>query len=189
ASRTPATGRIPNPDAARATPGTFDGARISESSVTQHAAALEIDADQVTSGTLDDARIPGLDASKITSGTLPIARGGTGLSAVGAPGAPLVVNQAGDGLEFGVMPVVHKVQQVGVLMEVSTNSVSLEADTTVLWVQRSSPGSSAGITQITAGVDGRVLFLYWAETSGNLTLSESSGTSPNRIRVPGAATN
>lgn len=35
----------------------------------------------ITSGTLDAARIPSLDASKIGTGTLPVARGGTGLSA------------------------------------------------------------------------------------------------------------
>lgn len=38
-------------------------------------------ASDITSGTLDAARIPSLDASKIGTGTLPIARGGTGLSA------------------------------------------------------------------------------------------------------------
>jgi hypothetical protein len=38
------------------------------------------------------ADIPGLDASKITTGTLPLARGGTGLAAVGAAGTVLTSN-------------------------------------------------------------------------------------------------
>lgn len=39
-----------------------------------------ISASQVSSGTLDSARIPNLNASKITSGTLSVARGGTGVT-------------------------------------------------------------------------------------------------------------
>lgn len=41
----------------------------------------EHSAADITSGTLDAARIPSLDAGKIGTGTLPVARGGTGLSA------------------------------------------------------------------------------------------------------------
>lgn len=41
------------------------------------------------------------DAGIITSGTFPIARGGTGLSALGSAGQVLRVNDAGDALEYG----------------------------------------------------------------------------------------
>lgn len=39
-----------------------------------------LDASKVSSGTLAAARIPGINASKVTSGILPVARGGTGKS-------------------------------------------------------------------------------------------------------------
>ena len=46
-------------------------------------------AGDVTSGTFDVARIPGLAASKITSGILPVVRGGTGVSSLVALAAAL----------------------------------------------------------------------------------------------------
>lgn len=47
---------------------------VTEADVTQHEDAIEISADQVTSGTLATARIPNLSTSKITSGTFANAR-------------------------------------------------------------------------------------------------------------------
>ena len=56
------------------TSGTFADARVAQSNVTQHQAALALGASQTTSGTFATARIPNLDASKITSGTFGVAR-------------------------------------------------------------------------------------------------------------------
>jgi hypothetical protein len=49
---------------------------------------------------LDPLDIPALDAAKITTGVFPIARGGLGLSALGAVGQSIRVNPAGTGFEF-----------------------------------------------------------------------------------------
>lgn len=46
------------------------------------------------------ASLTNLNAGNISAGTLPIARGGTGLTALGASGEVLAVNGAGTGLEF-----------------------------------------------------------------------------------------
>lgn len=56
---------------------------------------------RVTSATtLSAADIPNLDTAKITTGVLPIARGGTGLSALGSALQVLRVNSAGTALEY-----------------------------------------------------------------------------------------
>jgi len=62
------SGHIGNLPTSKITSGTFVNARISQSSVTQHEAALGISASQL-SGILATSNIPPLDTSKITSGT------------------------------------------------------------------------------------------------------------------------
>lgn len=50
---------------------------------------------------LASADIPALSTDKLTSGTLPVARGGTGLNALGSSNQVLKVNSAGSALVFG----------------------------------------------------------------------------------------
>lgn len=71
-----------NHDASDITSSTFADARIAESNVTQHEAALtliaaqipSLDTSKITTGAFADARIPSLAASKITSGVFADAR-------------------------------------------------------------------------------------------------------------------
>ena len=59
-------------------------------------------ATDITSGTLDAARVPSLDASKIATGTLPVARGGTGQTTLAA-----ARNAAGLGNTTGALPIAN----------------------------------------------------------------------------------
>lgn len=72
---------IPALPASKITSGTFDNARLSSSSVTQHVDLTSLSASNLTSGTVPSARlslgasdIPALAATKITSGTFADAR-------------------------------------------------------------------------------------------------------------------
>ena len=62
-----------------------------------------IDASNITSGTLNTARIgsASIDLTTKVTGTLPYANGGTGLSSLGSAGQALKVNSGGTALEFG----------------------------------------------------------------------------------------
>lgn len=97
-------------NAAILTAGTLDDARVAESNVVQHQAALSIGWGQITGAPdyLDQAAADLLysplghphDAGDITTGTLAVARGGTGLTALGGALEILRVNAAGTALEF-----------------------------------------------------------------------------------------
>ena len=50
-----------------------------------------LNADNISSGTLNSARLP----------TVPTTKGGTGLTSIGSAGQALIVNSGADGLEFG----------------------------------------------------------------------------------------
>ena len=62
-----------------------------------------LNASKINAGTLADAQIPNLNASKINAGTIPVARGGTGVTSLGAAGTALKVNSGGSALEFGAV--------------------------------------------------------------------------------------
>ena len=51
-----------------------------------------LNADNITSGTLNALRVPDLDAAKITGGTLPVSRGGTGTTSSTGSGALVLQN-------------------------------------------------------------------------------------------------
>lgn len=72
---------IPALPTSKITSGTFDNARLSAGSVTQHVDLSNLNADNLTSGTVPSARvslsvsdIPNLDTAKITTGTFANAR-------------------------------------------------------------------------------------------------------------------
>jgi len=72
---------IPALPTSKITSGTFDNARLSAGSVTQHVDLTSLSADNLTSGTVPSARvslsasdIPNLDTAKITTGTFANAR-------------------------------------------------------------------------------------------------------------------
>ncbi len=72
---------IPNLDASQITSGTFPAVTL---------ANITISGTQITTGTINIARLPSIPTSSIT-GVFGVAQGGTGLSAVGAPGQVLTV--------------------------------------------------------------------------------------------------
>ena len=85
--------------------------------------------------------IAGLDMAVLTSGMLPVVRGGTGLSALGAPGQVLTVNDTGDALEYRSLVAGADIQinaAPGVLEIVNTGGGG-------------GGGGGGGVTGVTAG--------------------------------------
>ena len=98
------SGHIPNLDAAKITTGIFGVARggtgLSAFGTGGQFLRVNSGATALEYSSLVAADIPNLDASKLTSGTLGIARGGTGLSALGTANQLLRVNAGATALEY-----------------------------------------------------------------------------------------
>ena len=96
---------------------------------------------------LDSADIPSLNASVITAGTLPVARGGTGITALGSANQVAGVNSGATALEY-------KTITAGTGMGVShaTNSITLNAqNTTAQWNANLLQGRTLDSTAPTTG--------------------------------------
>lgn len=104
------------------TPTTYtpDWADITSKPATFTPATHTHDTADVTSGTFVVARIPDLDAAKIATGTLAVARGGTGLGAVGGANTIPGVNSGGTALEYKTLTA-----GTGVTISHAANSVTI----------------------------------------------------------------
>ncbi len=140
-------------------------------------------ADDVTSGVLGAARIPDLDAAKITTGALAVARGGTGLSAVGSAHNVVSVNTAGNALEYRSL-----VAGTGITITPATGSVTIASTSsgTVTSVGLTVPNiftvSGSAVT-----TSGNVGFTIASQGTGNQVFASPDGASgvPGfRVLVP-----
>lgn len=115
--------------------------------------------------------IPNLDASKITSGTLPIARGGTGLAALGTALQLLRVNAGATALEYFTPTYLTANQTItlsgdvtgsgttGIATTIASNAVSNAKfrQSAALSVVGNATNATANVADITAAADGNVL--------------------------------
>ncbi len=89
------------------------------------------DTADVTTGIFDVLRIPDLNASKITAGSLTVARGGTGLSALGGANTIPGVNSGGTALEYKTITAGTNISVVHAANSVTINSTSTGTVTNV----------------------------------------------------------
>lgn len=115
--------------------------------------------------------IPNLDASKITTGTLPIARGGTGLAALGTALQLLRVNAGATALEYFTPTYLTANQTItlsgdvtgsgttGIATTIAANAVSNAKfrQSAALSVVGNATNATANVADITAAADGNVL--------------------------------
>lgn len=115
--------------------------------------------------------IPVLDTSKLTTGTLPIARGGTGLSALGTDGQLLRVNTGATALEYFTPAYLTTNQTITLSGDVTgsgttaiTTTIAANAVTDAKFRQSAglsvvgrSANTTGNVADITAGTDAHVL--------------------------------
>lgn len=141
------------------------------------------DAADVTTGIFDILRIPDLVASKITTGSLAVARGGTGLGALGGANTIAGVNSGGTTLEYKTITAGTNISVVHAANSVTINSTSTGSVTSVglslpaMFTVASSPVTTAGT--ISATLASQAQNLVFASPDG------SSGTPGYRTLTPG----
>ena len=131
-------------------------------------------ADDITSGTLGAARIPDLDAAKITAGSLVVARGGTGLSALGSAHAILSVNTAGSAMEYRSLTA-----GAGITITPATGSFTIAstATGTVTSVGLTVPSSIFTVSGSAVTTSGNVGFTVASQATGNQVFASPDGAS------------
>lgn len=130
------------------------------------------DAADTISGIFDVARIPDLSAAKITTGSLAVARGGTGLSALGGANTMPGVNAGGTALEYKTIAAGTNISVVHAANSVTINSTSTGTVTSVglslpaMFTVSGSPVTGSGTLSATL-----------ASQTQNLVLASPDGSS------------
>ena len=130
------------------------------------------DTADVTTGVFNVARIPDLDGAKITTGAIAVARGGTGLSAVGGANTMLGINSGATALEYKTITagtgigVVHAANSITISSTVTGTVTSVGLSLPAMFTVSGSPVSTTG-----------TLSAVLASQAQNLVLASPDGSS------------